>query len=118
MSTPEELFARYAETGDVDALSDVFHALGPRLLRLASHLAPDEGIAGAEGLLQATFLIAIKKARMFDARRALEPWLAGMLVREAQKLARQKRRRLSAPVDAPAPHPLEEAQRHELVASL
>ena len=42
MPTPEELFARYAQHGDVEALSEVFDACAPKLLRLAMHLLRSE----------------------------------------------------------------------------
>ena len=74
MPTPEELFARYAQHGDVEALSEVFDVCAPKLLRLAMHLLRSE--SEAEDVLQGTFLVAIEKRRKYDPKRPLLPWLA------------------------------------------
>ena len=48
--SPERLFARYALTGDPNALAEVFDRTAPELLRLALHLSNE---ADADDLLQA-----------------------------------------------------------------
>src|SRR5262245_4680885 len=88
MDTVEQLFARFASQGDVDALSEVFDRTAPALLRLAVQICGRE--AEAEDLLQATFLVAIEKARSFDPARSLTAWLVGIL----QKQGKSQRRRL------------------------
>ena len=40
--TPEQLFLRYRDRGDVEALGAVFDALAPELLLVAAHLAACE----------------------------------------------------------------------------
>ena len=56
----DQLFELYQKSGDPDALGEVFDLIAPKLLHTALHLARDP--AGAEDLLQATFLTAIRKA--------------------------------------------------------
>lgn len=86
------LFRRFAERGDPDALTRLFDLAGPELLALASHLSPG-GIA-AEDLVQDCFLAAIRKARRWNPKRPVLPWLAGMLIREAQSQRRRMARGL------------------------
>jgi RNA polymerase sigma factor (sigma-70 family) len=92
MDRLEPLFDRFREAGDAGALAEVFDALAPDLLRLARHLVRDRG--EAEDLVQATFLAAIERRASFDASRALKPWLAGILVREAARVRRARSREL------------------------
>ena len=86
------LFLRYRDRRDGRALGRLFDRVAPRLLGVAAHLAPD--LASAEDLVQATFLVALERARSFDPAREVEPWLYGILVREA---ARARRRRAQVP---------------------
>jgi len=86
------LFLRYRDQRDGRALGRLFDRVAPRLLGVAAHLAPD--LASAEDLVQATFLVALERARSFDPAREVEPWLYGILVREA---ARARRRRAQVP---------------------
>ena len=86
------LFLRYRDHRDGRALGRLFDRVAPRLLGVAAHLAPD--LASAEDLVQATFLVALERARSFDPSREVEPWLYGILVREA---ARARRRRAQVP---------------------
>lgn len=81
----ESLFARYREHADLDALARVFDLAAPQLLRVARHVARDEG--AAEDLVQATFVAAIEHAARFDVERELVVWLVGILSNKA-KLAR------------------------------
>jgi len=94
MSTPslEALFERYRAAGDLEALGTVFDRAAPDLLRLAAHLVGDP--VEAEDLLQATFVAAIEGARSFDGARRLEPWLAGILARQAARSWRRRGRAL------------------------
>jgi RNA polymerase sigma-70 factor (ECF subfamily) len=84
----EQLFERFRERGDVAALGHVFDETAPTLAGLARRLTRDR--TAAEDLVQATFLAAIENEKSFDRTRALMPWLAGILVRQAA-LARRKR---------------------------
>lgn len=88
------LFRRFRERGDPAALTGVFDLAAPELLAVASHLVRDP--AAAEDLVQDTFLVAIRKARRFDPRRPVLPWLLGILVRVASKHRRRAGRHLDA----------------------
>lgn len=88
----EQLFARFVEHGDLDALARVFDRTAPRLLAVARHLARDE--ASAEDLVQATFLVAIERARRFDADRELEAWLIGILTNHARDQRKAQRKEI------------------------
>jgi RNA polymerase sigma-70 factor (ECF subfamily) len=100
MDTVEQLFARFSSQGDVDALSEVFDRTAPALLRLSVQICGRE--AEAEDLLQATFLVAIEKARAFDPTRSLTAWLVGILQKQGKSLRRRFRREVPAEDVAPA----------------
>jgi len=122
METSEARFERWRARGDGAALSDVFDALAPGLLRLAIHLVGDP--AAAEDLVQQTFVTAIERAASWDGRRPLEPWLQGILANRARDLKKSARRPhdpdfdlervLAREEDAP----LESASRRELSGEL
>ena len=63
--TPESVvdlaFASFVRTGDPGDLARVFDETAPELLRLASHLVSDLGLA--EDLVQSTFLVAPQPQR-------------------------------------------------------
>jgi len=85
----EELFVRYRQTGDPQALAAVFDHLAPQLLLVAAHLA---GGGLAEDLVQATFLDAMAHRERWDASRPLAPWLVGLLANHVREARRQRRR--------------------------
>lgn len=113
------LFLRYRTRADVDALGAVFDKSAGRLLQLAMHLC--HNAADAEDVLQATFLLAMRKAHTFDGRQPLLPWLCGILVGEARNLVRRESHRqaeeLPELVGAEI-GPEAAAERSELVARL
>jgi RNA polymerase sigma-70 factor (ECF subfamily) len=74
----------------------VFDELAPRLFSVASRLTRSR--ADAEDLTQATWLAAIEHARRFDPERPLQPWLFGILVRQAQLARRRERTPGNAPI--------------------
>jgi len=120
MSEPtlEALFERYRAQGELEALGAVFDRTAPELLALAAHLVRDP--VEAEDLVQTTFVAAIEGARSFEGGRRLEPWLAGILARQAARAHRERGRtpdpaRLERAAEA---DPLEHAERRELAASL
>ncbi len=84
---PEELFRRYRDCGDVNALGRVFDLCAEEILRVALHLSrnTDE----AEDLLQSTFLTAMESPESFEEGRRLVPWLLGIL---SNKLRMNRRR--------------------------
>ena len=112
MAAPEELFARFRQHADADALAAVFDALAPSLLLVAAHVAP----AGcdAEDLVQATFLGAMEDAARWDAARPLMPWLIGILIHRAHNARRLGSRRIDA---ARLPQPAEPSPLDALAAS-
>src|SRR5262245_7947514 len=112
MDTVEQLFARFSSQGDVDALSEVFDRTAPALLRLSVQICGRE--AEAEDLLQATFLVAIEKARSFDPTRSLTAWLVGILQKQGKTLRRRFRREVPAEDVAPAVGAAERADAGEL----
>lgn len=94
-TTPiEPLFVRYRDTGDVAALAAVFDRTAAELLRVARHLIGTE--SDAEDLVQLTFLTVLERARQFDERRPLVPWLIGILDKHARN-ARRRRARVPEP---------------------
>ena len=112
-------FDRFRSQGDLQALGAVFDETAPRLLKLATHLSANP--ADAEDVLQQTFVLAIERAETFDARRPLEPWLAGLLGNVARNAQRAAGRRQTAAlpelaVDDEGPRQI--AERNELVAGL
>ena len=92
--SPSLQFSQFRRTGDPAALTAVFDQVAPELLLLGRHLA--QGQAEAEDLVQETFLIAIRKARRWDERRPVVPWLTGILTREARRTQRRGGRAIDA----------------------
>ncbi|MEM7201190.1 MAG: sigma-70 family RNA polymerase sigma factor [Planctomycetota bacterium] len=87
----ERLFRRYLRTREPAALSGVFEAIAPELLRVARSLL--DSPAQAEDAVQTTFLAVIQRPERFDVRQRLVPWLMGILanvVREARTDARRR----------------------------
>src|SRR5262245_35365174 len=100
-------FRRFQETGDPQALAQVFDHTAAELLRVANHLVRD--LNDAEDLVQATFLTAIEYRHRFrmegaegtawemgggtvagsghDSRGTVLSWLVGILM----NLARRRR---------------------------
>jgi RNA polymerase sigma factor (sigma-70 family) len=90
MATLEALFERYRTRGEIAALGEIFDRTSGGLLALGVHLVHD--LVEAEDLVQATFVAAIEGAASFQAGRRLEPWLAGILARQAARVWRQRGR--------------------------
>lgn len=113
-------FARYRDHGDLDALGRVFDSVSPKLLALALHLTGNA--ADAEDVLQATFLVALRKADEFDSRQPLAPWLTGILTGEASNVRRREGRRRTAALPDDLPSQDDDAGsvsgRRELVAQM
>lgn len=82
-----ELFARYRASGNPGDLGRVFDECAPGLLRIARRLARDA--AGAEDLLQETFLAVIEHAGAWDSSRPVGPWLIGILTNRARTARRR-----------------------------
>ncbi len=89
-----ELFARYRASGDPKDLGRVFDECAPGLLRIARRLSRDA--AGAEDLLQETFLVAIEHSGAWDASRPVGPWLIGILTNRARTARRRAGRAVAA----------------------
>jgi len=115
----ESLFERYSARGELAALGEVFDRTSGGLLALAVHLVHDP--VEAEDLVQATFLASIEGAASFQAGRKLEPWLAGILARQAARVWRRRGRASEAQAEVEAdPHldPSYAAERRELSEAL
>jgi RNA polymerase sigma-70 factor (ECF subfamily) len=119
MDSAARLFDRFRTQGDLQALGEVFEATAPRLLAIAVHLLGN--VADAEDAVQQTFLLAIDRAGAFDAERALEPWLGGLLqnvVRNAGRRARRRRAEVLPEITSDELGPMAIAEREELIARL
>ena len=114
--TPESgvdlAFAGFVRTGDPGDLARVFDETAPELLRLASHLVSDLGLA--EDLVQSTFLVAMESCRDYAPRQPVLHWLTGILTNRAHELRRKNDRPkarwsfacfLRAPIGCPSPDP-------------
>jgi RNA polymerase sigma factor (sigma-70 family) len=112
------LFERYRTHGSTAALARVFDETAPALFAVARRIARES--ADAEDAVQATFLVAIERAATWDAKRPLEPWLFGILVRQLG-LARRKAARVVDPQRLDAERledPTLDVERSELVATV
>jgi RNA polymerase sigma factor (sigma-70 family) len=119
--THEQLFTRFRATGDPVALGELFDRTSPQLLSLALHLCGNP--ADAEDALQATFVVAIDRAKLWDATRPLQPWLGGILTMQCRKLGERRARRREAHLPEPelvldGGSPVTANERHELVGKL
>ena len=90
----EDLFRRFAASGDPGPLGEVFDRCSGELLSLALHLCGNPG--DAEDALQATFVTAIEKRGEWDGARRLLPWLSGILVLHCRKMQERRARRREA----------------------
>jgi RNA polymerase sigma-70 factor (ECF subfamily) len=86
----EALAVRRAREGDAEAFREIVEIHGRPLFRLAYRLIGDE--AGAEDVVQETFLKAHKQLRMFDGRAALGTWLHRITVNCSYDWLRRARR--------------------------
>lgn len=96
------------EAGDIELLrraaggdSKAFHALvdrhAQRLFRLAVSLVGNA--TDAEDVLQETFIGAFRGLGDFEERSSVKTWLTRILITQAAKWRRDRRRRTSVPVD-------------------
>jgi RNA polymerase sigma-70 factor (ECF subfamily) len=116
-STLEELFERYRTEGHLASLAEVFDRTAGGLLALATHLVRDP--VEAEDLVQNTFVAAIEGARAFERGRRLEPWLAGILARQAARAWRERGRRPELePAERGPSDPSQLAEEREIHAHL
>ncbi|MEM6675248.1 MAG: sigma-70 family RNA polymerase sigma factor [Planctomycetota bacterium] len=115
------LFLRYRDHRDGAALARLLDRVGPGMMAVALRLTPDA--AGAEDLVQSTFVVALEKPEAFDPSRRVEPWLYGILARHAARARREAARRepdarlraLATDAEAP-PAPLDHAERSEVAS--
>ncbi|HZN40698.1 MAG TPA: sigma-70 family RNA polymerase sigma factor [Planctomycetota bacterium] len=111
----DRLFARFAATGDVHALGEVFDATAPELVRIAAHLVGSRD--QARDLVQSAFLIAIEKRQQFAAERRVLPWLCGIVANLARNQRRRDQRELATVPRAGAEDPVAAAEAAEFRAS-
>ncbi|MCR9243519.1 MAG: sigma-70 family RNA polymerase sigma factor [bacterium] len=83
-------FQRFCETGDPEALGDVFDQTAGHLSRVAIWLSGNRN--DAEDLLQRTFLKAIETRHKFRRGEPVLPWLMGLLGNEARRQRRERDR--------------------------
>ncbi len=100
----EALFESFRAGGDAGALGELFDRVAPALLRIALHLARDP--AGAEDLVQATFLKAIEARAEWVDQRPVVPWLCGILQNRARSARRLEERRPD-PTRLPSESPID-----------
>ena len=82
---PERDLLRRCRAGDDRAYAELVAAHGRRLFTLASRLVGSR--AGAEALVEATFLQAFRSIERNEEQGALSVWLAGLCVRQARRRA-------------------------------
>jgi len=114
----DRAFRRYCQSGDPQALGEVFDRTAAELLRVALWLSGNR--ADAEDLLQRTFLSAIEGRARFDPAQRVLPWLCGIAVNHARSLQRERQRR-AREVGEPArpePDPVAAAAERELAERL
>lgn len=87
-------FRHFCQTGDPDALGDVFDHTAGRLQRVALWLTGNR--TDAEDLLQRTFLKAIETRQQFRIGEPVLPWLMGLLGNEARRQRRERDRAAGA----------------------
>lgn len=91
-SDPADLaMARYARSGDPEALGQLFDVAFAPLLRVALWLCGNR--ADADDVVQRTFLELMRCRTRYQPGRPALPWLLGMLGNQASKLRREQRRR-------------------------
>lgn len=115
----EELLRRVAEHRDESAFAAIFDRHGARVWGVCRRIAGDSHVA--EDVLQATFLLLIRKPRAVRNPSALAAWLHGVAYRLSVQARRQARRRAAAERIAPADHaktPLDDLSSRELFAIL
>ncbi len=116
--SPDACWSEFRRSGSPQALGELYDALAPELLRLATHLTRD--VASAEDALQATFLAAMKRSGSFAEGARVTPWLVGILHNEVRRLRTLERRQpdperlLAEPANSPA----SELERAELLEQL
>ena len=111
-------FIVYRDSGEPEALAEVFDCCAQELLLVAHHLARP-GVA-PEDLVQSTFLVAMRAAGRFRDDRPLMPWLCGILANVARN---QNRLAARVPDADRLPHfaaedPLETADAREFIDAL
>lgn len=82
--------ARRLAAGDLDAFTALVTALGPALLRAARTWV--DSTAGAEDLVQDTWVTVIEGIDRFEGRSSLRTWVFGILVNLGRRRATRDRR--------------------------
>ncbi len=94
----DQLFHAYRRHGDLRALGALFDRVAPELHRIARHLLRDSD--DADDAVQEAFVTLVEARDQFDERRAVLPWLVGILVHRARRALRERARtRRQAPSD-------------------
>lgn len=90
MSDSNDLWTRWVDAADLNALGRLFDATAPELRRLALFMAKD--VAAADDALQATFLAALERPKALGDGGRVEAWLAGILARQVRRQYRDSAR--------------------------
>ena len=94
-STDSELLTR-ARRGDADAYQDILDRYADGLYRLAYALLGNA--ADAEDALQETLLGAFRGIERFEGRASLKTWLSRILVKQAARRRRSRKRSAALPL--------------------
>lgn len=78
MTTSDQLWRRWVQSADLDALGRLFDRTAPGLLQLARYMTGDP--TAADDALQSTFVAVLERPRDLGEEGRVEAWLAGILV--------------------------------------
>lgn len=93
----EGRLAHRFQSGDTDAIRELYSRYGPSIFVVAVRALGDRSLA--EEAVQQTFLQAWRAASRFDPDREVGPWLYSIARRVAVDLYRRERRHTAGPLD-------------------
>lgn len=93
METDDSIFVERAQRGDAEAFRVLVERYSPRLFRLAWRIVGEE--AGAEDVVQETFLRAYRALPRFDAKSQFGTWLHRIAANTAIEILRKRQRQQS-----------------------
>jgi RNA polymerase sigma-70 factor (ECF subfamily) len=111
-----ELFERFRQAQDADALGTLFLRHRDWMFRLALRITGSS--ASAEDAVQNTFLACLKQQRHFDANKgAVKQWFAGIVIKQSKQLNLRKQRahKHEAKTQEKRPRPMEAEATEQLM---
>jgi len=90
-----ELVRRFTETANEPAFRELVHRYTPLVMGVALRTTHDQ--AGAEDVLQATFLVLVEKASSLQDPSEVASWLHGVALRIARRLVDKRHRHRERP---------------------